>query len=393
MAFQSDPHLHTLQFKGEVMDFELGLEVDHRKRRRNRTTQSCLNCHTSKRKCDRKRPCQRCIQLGLTGLCVYEVDDPSLRDDPNVDETTRLRNRIAELESLVRELRGKPHPKWAEPNYCDGDVNEKWHSRSAKRTQPPYQKTRRDMELGHYDDCVPPHVSHGVKTEQPPELPQQLYRLTASFGGGGTMPPENRLASSMYYRQHPQHSGHAGLSTSAEDPSVSYPSSSSSSPMGYEQQRFVDGSSHGDQYAHVHQSYTQISSHRTNTQSCSCSTNPAAANPLIGLTSQLRNTIQHLRQLPEHHHSEQDCLILARIFELDDILHGGEAGYVAESSYEALPTPAETEIMSPTSSSSQSSMGNTIHEWSTMAASAGYDNYFPVSSTEQGVYQKPYHMA
>ena len=63
-----------------------------------------------------------------TGLCVYEIDDPALRyihptcsvvheyltknirsdrDDPTVDENTRLRNRIAELESLVRELRGK----------------------------------------------------------------------------------------------------------------------------------------------------------------------------------------------------------------------------------------------------------------------------------------------
>ncbi|KAF8171556.1 hypothetical protein K438DRAFT_1612962, partial [Mycena galopus ATCC 62051] len=73
---------------------------------RHRTTQSCLNCHTSKRKCDRKRPCQRCVQLGLTGLCVYEIDDPALRDDPTVDENTRLRNRIAELESLVREVRG-----------------------------------------------------------------------------------------------------------------------------------------------------------------------------------------------------------------------------------------------------------------------------------------------
>ena len=97
--------------------------------------------------CDRKRPCQRCIQLGLvitvpsfspsrlviltpppqTGLCVYEIDDPSIRfvpvsrarqfvlnvdprDDPNVDENTHFRNRIAELESLVRELRGKPSP-------------------------------------------------------------------------------------------------------------------------------------------------------------------------------------------------------------------------------------------------------------------------------------------
>ena len=39
-------------------------------------------------------------------LCVYEVDDPSIRDDPGADEIIRLRDRIAELENLVRELRG-----------------------------------------------------------------------------------------------------------------------------------------------------------------------------------------------------------------------------------------------------------------------------------------------
>lgn len=32
------------------------------------------------------------------------------RDDPDIDETTRLRNRIAELESFVRELRGTSIP-------------------------------------------------------------------------------------------------------------------------------------------------------------------------------------------------------------------------------------------------------------------------------------------
>lgn len=63
------------------MDLDFGIDGDPRKKRRNRTTQSCLNCHTSKRKCesapfnsrsalmflqgDRKRPCSRCIQLGL----------------------------------------------------------------------------------------------------------------------------------------------------------------------------------------------------------------------------------------------------------------------------------------------------------------------------------------
>ncbi|TDL25377.1 hypothetical protein BD410DRAFT_889543 [Rickenella mellea] len=55
---------------------DLGIRTDHRKSRRNRATQSCLHCHTNKRKCDRKRPCRRCIQLGMTGLCIYEVEDP-----------------------------------------------------------------------------------------------------------------------------------------------------------------------------------------------------------------------------------------------------------------------------------------------------------------------------
>lgn len=59
-------------------------KVDHRKRKRNRTIRSCVPCHNHKRKvslflarrlhfadmrnqCDRKRPCGRCIALGLVG--------------------------------------------------------------------------------------------------------------------------------------------------------------------------------------------------------------------------------------------------------------------------------------------------------------------------------------
>ncbi|KAF7376200.1 hypothetical protein MSAN_00035100 [Mycena sanguinolenta] len=83
---------------------------DHRKRRRNRTTQSCLNCHTTKRMCDRKRPCSRCTQLGLTGLCVYEVDNPSGKSKDQ-DERSRLQTRIAELEGVIRKLKNKPHPR------------------------------------------------------------------------------------------------------------------------------------------------------------------------------------------------------------------------------------------------------------------------------------------
>ncbi|KAF9058784.1 hypothetical protein BDP27DRAFT_1432293 [Rhodocollybia butyracea] len=89
------------------------VDSGHRKRRRNRTTQSCLNCHTSKRMCDRNRPaCARCTQLGLSGLCVYEVDDPTQRSDTQ-DESSRLLKRVAELEAVIRELKNKPHPRWA----------------------------------------------------------------------------------------------------------------------------------------------------------------------------------------------------------------------------------------------------------------------------------------
>ncbi|KAJ7463404.1 hypothetical protein B0H11DRAFT_84286 [Mycena galericulata] len=80
---------------------------DHRKRRRNRTTQSCLNCHATKRMCDRKRPCSRCSQLGISGNCIYEVADPNHQGKD--DEDSRMMKRIAELEGMVRELKNKPH--------------------------------------------------------------------------------------------------------------------------------------------------------------------------------------------------------------------------------------------------------------------------------------------
>ncbi|WVW84031.1 hypothetical protein I302_106059 [Kwoniella bestiolae CBS 10118] len=93
------------------MDVEEGQEgdekLDHRKRKRNRTIRSCVPCHNHKRRCDRKRPCGRCTALGLTGTCVYEIDEARDMNDPEVAETERLRRRIAELEQVVRDLRQK----------------------------------------------------------------------------------------------------------------------------------------------------------------------------------------------------------------------------------------------------------------------------------------------
>ncbi|EMD40229.1 hypothetical protein CERSUDRAFT_92724 [Gelatoporia subvermispora B] len=388
MSNDTDSQLPPLQFKGEIMDFDLGLEVDHRKRRRNRTTQSCLNCHTSKR----KEEALSALHPARTGLCVYEVDDPALRDDPNIDENTRLRNRIAELESLVRELRGKPHPRWADPNFCDGDTTEKWHSRSSRRTQPQYQKLRRDgSEDGHLLSHVPPVV----KTEQPTDVPQHhLYRFTPS----PTSANDPHSVNGSMYRTQSQHSTHHTHGNTAEE--LCYSSSSSStSTMGYVEHRGIDAVavSNGDQYYHHHYTRTVPAEAPSLPAQCPCLTNPAAGNPLIGLVNQLQSTVHLLRQLPEHNTRHQ-CHILKRIVELDNVLQyrshsGNTSPDVVNSSYEALPTPTESEIMSPVSSSSHSSLGHPIHEWPTMANSSGYDAYFPVSSGEQGIYHKTYHIS
>lgn len=135
-SFHFSPGAGATQTKTEDSSMEMPFsgsfddDLDHRKRRRNRTTQSCWSCHQAKRKCDRKRPCSRCIQLGLTGLCVYETDDPASRDDPSLSETQRLRKRIAELEALVREMKNKPHPRWAD-KVSSGSIGvDKWHTRA-----------------------------------------------------------------------------------------------------------------------------------------------------------------------------------------------------------------------------------------------------------------------
>ncbi|CAL1712207.1 unnamed protein product [Somion occarium] len=373
-----------LQFKGEILDFDLGIEVDHRKRRRNRTTQSCLNCHTSKRKCDRKRPCQRCIQLGLTGLCVYEVDDPALRDDPNLDETTRLRNRIAELESLVRELRGKPHPRWADANFCDGDASEKWHSRSSRRGQTQLQRQKREQQ----DDAsmdgslIPP-----VKVEQAADVShRQLYRLSPS-------PPMSA---------NPHHQQHHGDCSPIDSPTMSSYQSSSTMSYGHHRPQAPPSlamPNNNDLY--YHQPYIKPPASSPIHPTCTCLTNPAAAHPLIGLMHQLQNTLELLRHLPEHSGRNQ-CIVLRRIAELHDLMHGGSVNAEIDvphshshSHYEALPTPTETEILSPISTSSHSSIGNAMHhEWSGMGApSNSHYDYFPVTQAEHGgVYHKTYHI-
>ncbi|KAJ6585491.1 hypothetical protein B0H19DRAFT_422009 [Mycena capillaripes] len=340
-----DPHTHDtnqqtfapLQLKGEIMDLEFTMDTDHRKRRRNRTTQSCLNCHTSKRKCDRKRPCQRCIQLGLTGLCVYEIDDPALRDDPSVDENTRLRNRIAELESLVRELRGKPHPRWADSNFRDGDPNEKWHSRATKcaplnKQQGQQQPRRHSPDPG----PRPPALLPPIKTEIGPEPASHLYRFSASPGPRSGYPP------------FPDRSGSFEGAGAGYD---GYPLSGSDDGQGYAHGGHYSPSSAGGSGS------TGASGGRNGSASaaagyCPCRASPGMAHAYISLSQALQTTLSAARTYATHPPGTP-CVLFRRIADLASLMQGTDPTDPAGPAYDSN-TPTDSEVLTPLSASASS---------------------------------------
>ncbi|KZV96335.1 hypothetical protein EXIGLDRAFT_833702 [Exidia glandulosa HHB12029] len=69
--------------------------------------------------------------------------------NPSVDEMTRARKRIAELERVIRELKNKPHPRWATQSSSDTPAS--FHTRS-KHACAPCTKMRQFQRTVHDDD-------------------------------------------------------------------------------------------------------------------------------------------------------------------------------------------------------------------------------------------------
>ncbi|KAJ6504741.1 hypothetical protein C8R47DRAFT_967833 [Mycena vitilis] len=370
------PVFAPLHLKGEIMDLEFTIDTDHRKRRRNRTTQSCLNCHTSKRKCDRKRPCQRCIQLGLTGLCVYEIDDPALRDDPSVDENTRLRNRIAELESLVRELRGKPHPRWADSNFRDGDPNEKWHSRATKcapltNKSPTSQSSSAQQRRPHSPDSSrPPALLPPIKTEVPAEsaASSHLYRFSASPGPRGYPPFPDRAGSF-------DGAGPGGPYDAYSDDGHGYGGHYSPSSAGGSGSGRNGSGGQGGGY-------------------CPCRASPGMGHAYISLSQALQSTLSAARTYASHP-PNTPCVLFRRITDLASLMQnrGTDPTDPAGPAYDSN-TPTDSEVLSPLSSSSlasasslaSSSLANSSSS-ATWGGVGGYNPYFgPIGGGEHAMY-------
>lgn len=151
-----------------------------------------------------------------------------------------------------------------------------------------------------------------VKTEQNTERPQQtqLYRMTPSPG------PQSSFGTS-HQHNYSHRESHDNCSPTHD---MQYSSSSSSPPtLNYSHMRQPNGVLNlpsNDLY--YHQPYIRPEN-GTVDPSCSCLTNPAAGHPFISLTHQLQNTLEILRQLPEHS-SRHQCLVLKRIAQLYDVM-------------------------------------------------------------------------
>ncbi|KZT03745.1 uncharacterized protein LAESUDRAFT_323764 [Laetiporus sulphureus 93-53] len=373
------PQASSPQREDMAVEQSLSPDVDHRRRPRNRPTQSCFNCHTSKRKCDRKRPCSRCIQLGLTGLCVYEIDDPALRDNPNIDENIRLRNRIAELETVLREIRGKPHPRWVEPSYRGGDAREKWHSRTKSdnvyESQDPAEIDRNEATApaqGSHHTAEFSYVSSMVKAEPGADsVRNYLYSLPGPSPGGSSNFQEAQSTISHAYGTNPQQE-YPQRSRYPTDSAAYFHSSSGDSPEMYAEYypRGAQQDLDDEQSTGCFGSPRMSLDSEVPSSTCSCLTNPAFTRPLAAFMTHLHTTSQ-LLQHASGDHDQQECLVLAHMIELDAIIRSGNSNLAVE--YSTSSAEMERGIMSPESTLSQESGSSVSSDgWTPQSANHAY---------------------
>ncbi|KAH7874759.1 uncharacterized protein C8R40DRAFT_305037 [Lentinula edodes] len=263
------------------------LDGDHRKRSRNRCIRSCINCHASKRMCDRKRPaCARCTQLGLTGLCVYEVDDPNQRSSTQ-DESSRLLERVAELEGVIRELKNKPHPRWIFSTCSEhsDDASNVPNSPSSSLPSP-------DIQV------------QGASSSQVPSVEESYLTLTPALS---TSPPSSP-SSSANTPPGDSSSPHAMINddpTGLRDLDIF----AQSLPfLGYSEDNLV-----------MHQQFTGLGAVKTPYsvgQPCNCVLEPSNYHTMLELSLRLRKAAALLARSP-HHQVGGHCLLNQRLSELD----------------------------------------------------------------------------
>ena len=204
---------------------------------------------------------------------------------------------------------GKPHPRWADANFCDGDPNEKWHSRASKR---PGMRLELGRQRNSFDVGQPnTSASHTPIKSEPGDLSHNFpYRFSPSPDSAQASPyqmfPPHGPPSTSYH-EHPMQYGHGTGASSSEGSAASSYSPYLQPPGPYHSDTTTDpryrsqgSDSRGDVY-------------------CPCHANPNANAVLLGLSQQLHGTIGVMRGLQEHS-GHAPCSLMRHMQELSDIL-------------------------------------------------------------------------
>ena len=191
---------------------------------------------------------------------------------------------------LTLTFAGKPHPRWADDNFCNGDPNEKWHSRASKRTGMRLElgRQRNSFDVGQPNTSA----SHTPIKSEPDNLSHNFpYRFSPSPDSAQPSPyqmfPPHGPPSTSYH-EHPMQYG----------PGNGGPSSEGSTGSSYSPYMQPPGPYHPD--AGTDPRYPSQGSDSRRDVYCPCHTNPNANAVLVGLSQQLHGTIGVMRGLQEH---------------------------------------------------------------------------------------------
>jgi hypothetical protein len=213
---------------------------------------------------------------------------------------------------------GKPHPRWADSNFRDGDPSEKWHSRAAKSPS----KRRSSPEPGEHRGA--PSALAPIKTEPLTDVPQpHLYRFSPS--------PENSVRYNTFRSDPsptatsfgpPGHRHTYSEGSSGESSTMSYHSPTAPAMTYNGGHRHSGDSSFSD--GEYHDDDRTYDGHYTPDRSpiqpfCPCRTNPATSHTYMALSNQLQNALSTLRPYIQHS-TTSSCTTYRRIVELNTLL-------------------------------------------------------------------------
>jgi len=249
---------------------------------------------------------------------------------------------------------GKPHPRWAESSFRDGDPNEKWHSRATKCI--PLQKRQQQQPQngaqppgGTGDDML---LRNGravhsllspIKTEPVAEANPHLYRFSPSPAPAmryHNFQTNVRSDSSPSFDNDPRTSVPYSSNYHSAAGNGHYATQNGGATNGSAPSSYSDGGGGGGNGGGGGASAYALSGsddgHGSNAYSdhygsvggnspqahfaCPCRTTPALGMAYISLAQALQNSLSSLRQYSQHHPPNSQCALFRRIVELNNAL-------------------------------------------------------------------------